>query len=114
MQIHYLKEHNVKDTRNLHRLIYQRENATIKDNVDKYFFHFYPDDTIDIQTDFQQLGLPQEWGKVKKFHKKIFGEVKEYLEDKSYDPIAICFALRKVIEMKVYDKINNEEQKDFF
>lgn len=114
LQIHYLKEHNVKDTRNLHRLIYQRENATIKDNVDKYFFHFYPDDTIDIQTDFQQLGLPQEWGKVKKFHKKIFGEVKEYLEDKPYDPIAICFALRKVIEMKVYDKINNEEQKDFF
>lgn len=114
LQIHYLKEHNVKNTQNLHKLIYQREESSIKNNVDTYFFHFHPDDTINIENDFDGLGLPKEWGKVKKFHRKIFGEVKEYLDDKPYDPLAICFALRKVIEMKVYDKISDEMQKEKF
>lgn len=114
LKIHYLKEHNVKDTQNLHKLIYKREEASVKDNVDKYFFHFHPDDTINIENDFDSLGLPKEWGRVKKFHDKIYRELKEYLDDKPYDPLAICFALRKIIEKKVYDKISNDIQKNKF
>ncbi|ATA88692.1 MULTISPECIES: hypothetical protein [Capnocytophaga] len=114
LQIHYLKEHDVKNTQNLHKLIYQRENPSIKDNLDTYFFHFHPDNTINIENDFYNLGLPKEWGKVKKFHKKIFREVEEYLDDKPYDPLAICFALRKVIEMKVYNQITDNKQKNQF
>jgi len=113
LKVFYLKDFRINNTEHLHRLIYTRENPLIKDNVDTYFFHFHPDE-IDIQNDFQTLGLVKEWGDIKKFHRKIYREVNNYLSEQEYDPLAICFALRKIVEKKAYDLIASEQNKQIF
>ena len=113
LKVFYLKDFAISNTINIHKLIYNRENPLVKDNLDTYFFHFHPDE-IDIQNEFETLGLVKEWGDVKKFHRKIYREVNNYLDDLEYDPLAVCFALRKVIEKKTYDLIESEENKSIF
>lgn len=113
LKVFYLKDFSVSNTDHLHKLIYIRENPLIKDNVDTYFFHFHPDE-IDIQNDFQTMGLVKEWGDIKKFHRKIYREVTNYLTEQQYDPLAVCFALRKVVEKKAYDLITSEQNKQIF
>jgi hypothetical protein len=113
LKVFYLKEFNVEQGVNLHKIIYKRENPEIKNELDNYFFHFHPDH-IDITEKFEKAGLVKEWGDSKKFVRKIYREVTNYLDDKRYDPIAICFALRKIIEMKVFNRITNTiHQKSF-
>ncbi|MEL1243850.1 hypothetical protein AAEO56_06210 [Flavobacterium sp. DGU11] len=113
LKVFYLKEYNIDQSLNLHKIIYNREEPSIKAELDEYFFHFNPQQ-IDIQNKFDALGLVKEWGDTNKFHRKIYREVENYLDGKKYDPLAICFALRKVIEMKVYNLIHNAVQKDAF
>ncbi|MFP5438833.1 MAG: hypothetical protein ACLGH8_13690 [Bacteroidia bacterium] len=113
LKVLYLKEYNIDQSLNLHKIIYNREEPTIKAELDEYFFHYNPQQ-IDIQNKFDALGLVKEWGDTNKFHKKIYREVNNYLDRKKYDPLAICFALRKVIEMKVYNLFQNAVQKDAF
>jgi hypothetical protein len=113
LKVFYLKDFAIANTANIHKLIYNRENPLIKDIVDTHFFHFHPEE-IDIQNEFESLGLVKEWGDVKKFHRKIYREVNNYLDNLEYDPLAVCFALRKVIEMKAYNMIESEENKTIF
>lgn len=113
LKVFYLKEFNVDQGLNLHNIIYNRENPEIKSELDQYFFHFHPNH-IDISKKFEKAGLVKEWGDTKKFLRKIYREVENYLDDKKYDPIAICFALRKIIEMKVYNLITNSTHKNSF
>lgn len=114
LKIFYLEEYAVNPSINLHKLVYSREESKIKDELDEFYFHFNPDDSIDIKDKFEELGLVKEWGEVKKFHRKIYREVTNYIKGNEYDPLAICFALRKVIEMKVYNLINDSSKKQSF
>ncbi|WGH76341.1 ABC transporter ATP-binding protein [Tenacibaculum tangerinum] len=114
LKIRYLKEQQAKASQRILNLIYNRENPLIKANVDKYFFHFHPNQ-IDISTDFETLGLNKSWGNSQKFLNKIYREMTKYINgQEKYDPIAVCFALRKVIEMKVYKLIKGQAEKDKF
>jgi hypothetical protein len=113
LKVSYLKEYNVDQSINLHKIIYNREDPNIKAELDEYFFHFNPNQ-IDIKTKFDTIGLVKEWGDTTKFHRKIYREVNNYLDGNLYDPLAICFALRKVIEMKVYNLIQDAAQKQAF
>nr|WP_321416141.1 hypothetical protein [uncultured Allomuricauda sp.] len=116
IQVSYLKEINIKSNQNLLKLIYNREDASIKDNVDAYFFHFHPNnDAIDLTTEFSDLKLNTDWATPPKFFKKIFREVRRYMfEDSKIDPIAICFGVRYQIEKLVYDNILDTENKRIF
>jgi hypothetical protein len=113
LRVWYIKEYNVDKSINLHNIIYKREEPTIKAELDEYYFHFNPSQ-IDIQEKFEALGLVKEWGDSRKFLRKIYREVNNYLDGNTYDPLAICFALRKVIEMKVYNLISNDNLKQVF
>lgn len=113
LKVLYIKEFNVDHSINLHKLIYTREDTSVKNELDKYFFHFNPN-KIDIQDKFVALGLVKEWGDTNKFHRKIYREVNNYLDGNEYDPLAICFALRKVIEMKVYNSITDSAVQQAF
>lgn len=113
LKVFYLKDYQVNEGLNLHKIIYNREEPKIKDELDEYFFHFNPNQ-IDISEKFEAAGLVKEWGDTNKFHRKIYREVNNYLDEKLYEPIAVCFALRKVIEMKVYNLIANEEHQKSF
>ena len=113
IQVSYLKEINIKTNQNLLKLIYKREDESIKDGVDAYFFHFHPkNNTINLTTEFEELGLNPDWGTPLKFFKKIFREVRRYIyEDDKIDPIAICLGVRYQIEKLVHDKIPDAENK---
>jgi hypothetical protein len=113
LKVLYIKEFNVDQSVNLHKLIYNREDISVKNELDEYFFHFNPNQ-IDIQDKFEALGLVKEWGDTNKFHRKIYREVNNYLDGNKYDPLAICFALRKVIEMKVYNSITDSALQQAF
>lgn len=113
LKVVYLKEYTVDQSINFHKIIYNREEPSVKAELDEYFFHFNPNQ-IDIKDKFDTLGLVKEWGDTIKFHRKIYREVNNYLDGNQYDPLAICFALRKVIEMKVYNLISDIAQKQAF
>ncbi|MGV4528815.1 hypothetical protein [Ornithobacterium rhinotracheale] len=116
IQVNYLKEINVKSNKNLLKLIYNRNNKLIKENVDAYFFHYHPNrNEIDLETEFKNLKLNCDWSKPTKFSDKISREVRRYLyENSQIDPIAICFGLRFKIEKLIYDKIEDKENKKKF
>ena len=39
IKVSYLKEHNIKSNKELLKIIYNRENPSIKNEVDAYYFH---------------------------------------------------------------------------
>jgi len=116
IKVCYIKDINVKSNQHILNIIYNREDETIKDDVDEHYFHFHPDSAaIDITEEFKALNLNSDWGTPEKFFKKIFREVRRYLfDDETFDPLAICFGVRIQIEQLVYDKIPDAENKRKF
>ena len=107
MRVQYLKDVAHKASPELLKIIYNREDGAISENLSKYFFHYYPS-SITLDTDFNRLGLNMDWSSSDKFHKRNERELRKYLlEDKKYDPIAVCIALRRRIEKLMYDRIRD-------
>lgn len=114
IKVAYLKDVPFRSNPNINKLIKKREDATIKTNVDKHHFHFYPTH-IDISTEFTALGLPSSWGESQKFHQFIDAEIQKYLSDQpNYDPLAICFGVRVKIESIIHGQINDPKKKQEF
>lgn len=114
LKVKYLKEQDIQASQKMLNIVYNRENPLIKNFVDEYHFHFNPKH-VDISDKFETLGLNKDWGDSKKFMRKIYREMQKYIDGKKkYDPIAVCFALRKVIEMKVYNNIPSPSEKEIF
>jgi hypothetical protein len=116
IKVNYIKEINVKANQNLLKLIYNREEPTIKNIVDAHYFHFNPNSaSVDLSAEFHTLKLNQDWSIPEKFFKKVFREVRRYVyQDEKIDPLAICFGIRHQIEKLVYDKIPDADNKRIF
>ena len=116
IKVNYLKDINIKSNQNILKIIYKREDPSIKDMVDAYYFHYHPAiNTVDLTNEFKALKLNVDWAKPEKFFQKIFREVRRYLfETDTFDPLAICFGVRVQIEKLVYDKISDEANKGLF
>lgn len=111
MKIHYLKKGGTNANEHITKLIRLRGNATIKNEVDKHYFHFYPEN-CNIQQQFAALDIKKTWGESTKFHQYIDEEVQKYLADQpSYDPIAVCFGTRVKIEENTYNNISDATHK---
>ncbi len=116
IKVCYIKDIQIKSNQHILNIIYKREDETIKNIIDKHYFHFHPNsEVIDITEEFKVLNLNSDWGTPSKFFKKIFREVRRYLiEEDTFDPLAICFGVRVRIEELVYDKILDAENKRKF
>lgn len=112
----YLKKDNVKSNQELLNIIYVRENEAIKDKLDEAYFHFHPlYNTYNLTEEFRALGLNIEWANPSKFRKKVFRLLRTYLfENKDYDPIAVCWSVRLMIEEIIYSKIPSHAQQQEF
>lgn len=112
----YLKEYKVKSNPELINIIRVRDDITIKDKLDEAYFHFHPAyNTYNLAIEFQAKGLNIEWATPLKFRKKVFRLLRTFLyENKDYDPIAVCWAVRLMIEEIVYSKISTPEQQQEF
>jgi len=116
IKVNYLKEINIKSNQSILKLIYKREDTSIKSSVDAYYFHYHPTiNTIDLTPEFKALKLNLAWAKPEIFLKTINREVRRYLiENDIFDPLAICFGVRIQIEKLVYDKIPDPANKTAF
>lgn len=114
IKVIYLKNVPYHSNPNLLNLIRRRDNSSIKNEVDKYFFHFDPG-SIDISTAFNSIGLPSSWGNSTRFHRFISDEINKYLNDQTdYDPLAICFGVRVKIEELIYHQITDPANRASF
>jgi hypothetical protein len=114
IKVHYLKDITATANQHLLILIRNREAQTIKDLVDKHYFHYHPSD-INIPTEFASLGLNAAWAQSNIFHSYIQDEVMKYTtEQVNYDPLAICFGVRVKVEKLLYDQITEPGKQQQF
>lgn len=72
----------------------------IRDFLDKHWFHFHPD-AHEIADEWPNF-LRNEWKSSDSFKDYFSNELNRYLTNKNYDAVAVCFAVRIVIEQMVY------------
>lgn len=115
IQVKYLKTINTKTSKELLKIIYKREKSDIKDELDRFYFHYHTDNSSDLTSLFKSHNLNEDWANSQSFSKRMFRELRKYLyEDKLFDPIAVCIALRIHIENLAYDTLTDPAFKNEF
>ena len=112
-KVYYLDNTVIQVSPHMIRLLKNRENTTIKADLDKYLLHYDPS-TINKRTEFKALALPETWGEANNFILHINNEVTKYLANQQYDPFAVCGALRIKIEEIAYNKLQSAEARTTF
>lgn len=116
LNVCYLKETNAKISPKMIKLVKNRENTLIKDNLDLYYFHYNPNgDGISLSSEFESLGLNKDWGTPAAFRKKIDRQIRTYClqPNDKFDPLSVCFSVRIRIEELVYKLLPASEQNDY-
>lgn len=112
LQISYLLAHSSGKSQNTLRLIAARdEEEAIKDRLEKCWFHYHVEGGEIDEAEWPRL-LPEEWRAPDAFHRYARTELGRYLANKNYDPLAVCFAVRILIERLTYDLLARAEEKD--
>lgn len=112
-KVYYLDKSDIQVNPHIEKLLRNRTNATIKDDVDKYLFHYNPA-TINKRNEFRALLLPETWGEANNFVQHLNNEVNNYLNGQIYDPFAVCGAVRIRIEEIAYNKLQTPNAKTEF
>ena len=77
-----------------------------------YMLHFHKDYSKDMSAIIGDC--PSQWADISVFKQYCMNQLNAYLENKVYDTLAVCVALREIIESRVYDQLQTVEQKDTF
>lgn len=113
LNVVYLKQVNARVSDKMAKLVEKREEAKIKNVLDEHYFHFSNNgNNVDVSKDFETLGLNKDWGRPETFVKKINRELRTYLfqPGDKYDPLAVCFAVRRRVEEIVYFKLQEKHR----
>jgi len=113
LNVVYLKQINAQVSDKMAKLVANRENILIKNILDEHYFHFSEKgNNVDVSKEFETLGLNKDWGRPEAFVKKINRELRTYLlqPGDKYDPLAVCFAVRRRVEELVYFKLKEEHR----
>ncbi len=113
MKVHFLDQSNMLVTHALKELLRKREEPSIKDDVSKYLLHFHPE-TINKRAEFQRLHLRETWGEGRYFTDFIRDEARKYIGGESYDPFAVCCAVRNKIEEIAYRKLVSDADRESY
>ena len=115
IQVKYLKTIETKTSLELLKIIYKRDETDLKSDLDKFYFHYHTDNSSDLTTVFEKHHLNTDWANSISFLKRAFRELRRYLfENTTYDPIAVCIALRVHIEKLAYETLtDNDNKKEF-
>ena len=85
--------------------------------LSNYYFHYNPHtDKQDLSDIYQAKdGLKRIWFCGINLHSDILPELNKYLRgQESYDPYAVCFALRFACEKKIYTQLRTEDERTSF
>lgn len=111
---YYLDKKNIAPNESFVKLLRNRDEPTIKDEVSKYLLHYHTDQIVKRE-EFRELRLKETWGEGNNFNAYVEHEVRKYLEDQDdYEPLAICCAVRKKVEEVAFNQIIDDEQRDEF
>jgi len=89
------------------KILINRNDISIKDDLAKYHLHFQPND-VNLRTEFIALSLKETWGESNLFKVFVDDEFTKYsLNQSDYDPFAVCCYIRKKIEEKIYSQISD-------
>ena len=94
------------------REVLEREDKNKADLISKYMLHFYNEYDYDM-TDIIQINDPK-WGDVHLFKSYCKNHLEKYISNEEFDALAVCVALREIIEEYCYNKLVNDEQKRCF
>ncbi len=112
-KVYFLEKSSIQINQNLVRLLKNRKNPTIQDDVSKFLIHFNPA-TINKKVEFRALSLPELWGESTNFVQYLNNELSNYLNGQTYDPFAVCGSVRIKIEEIAYNKLqSNTAKKEF-
>jgi hypothetical protein len=111
-KIYYLDKVPANSDRLVEKIIAGREDGTIKDNVARHFLHYHPNE-ISLTKEFDNLGLPTDLSTSGQFSACVFAELDKYLTGSKYDPIAVCCAVRILIERHIYKTLQAADQQGF-
>lgn len=119
IQINYLLSKPVGKSNDILRLVKFRDSDQYEDMVrpireflDKHWFHFHPD-THEIADEWPDF-LPNEWRSSDSFKGYVINELNRYLTKRNYDAVAVCFAVRIVIEHQVYNLLPDSDWQEKF
>lgn len=111
---YYLDKRDIQVSHALKALLRNRNKPQIETTVSKLLLHFHTD-SPNQRADFKTLGLRETWGELDHFDKFIAGEISKYLKEQDdYDPFAVCCAVRKNIEKKVFELIGDPSNQSEF
>lgn len=92
------------------KILAQAAGAGNEENISKYMLHYSTDYSIDMTADIGDC--PAAWGDINVFKQYCTNQLDNYLLSQTYDSLAVCVALREIIESYVYNKITLQENKD--
>ena len=85
--------------------------------LSNYYFHYNPKtNEQDLSAIYQAKdGLKKNWFEGTNLHSDILPELNKYLKgQESYDPYAVCFAIRYACEKNIYAQLRNDEERTIF
>lgn len=113
-KVYFLDKKDIRSNQAMIKLIKNREEVDIKDDVSKFLLHYNPVE-INRRNDFQALGLRETWGESNNFYLFINNEARKYLEgEEEFDPLAVCCAIRIAIEKYAYQLLVSDVSREEF
>jgi hypothetical protein len=104
-KVHFIEKKEAKINPHFKKILVNREDSTIENNVSKYHLHFQPN-PINIRPEFEALNLRPTWGNSDVFDIYLEEEFTKYSDEVTeYDPFAVCCYIRKRVEECAYNKI---------
>jgi len=111
----YLQNGSPKVSNTMKKVVGDRENPTWKEDLEKYFLHYHPDNKDLSELFNTTFGLPKVHGRNDSFYdflRKEWGKCLSKAEE--YDPFAVCAHVRIEIERIAYSKLSGEGERNQF
>lgn len=83
-----------------------------EEDISKYMLHFHKDYSKDMSGNIGDC--PPRWADIHVFKQYCMNHLDAYIQNHAYDALAVCVALREIIESRVYSQLQTEDQKEFF
>lgn len=113
-KVYYLDKRNVSAKPEMIKLLRNRERPSIEQDVSKYLLHYHPND-INKRQEFETLNLKATWGEGQNFNIFIEEECRKYAGGEAeFDPLAVCCAVRNLVEKNAYQQLPSQADRDTF
>lgn len=112
-KVYYLDKSTIAVNDHMKRLLRNRKHPTIEDDVSRHLLHYHPT-AINKRAEFRALSIPELWGESNNFIIHLNGEIDNYLNDRTFDPFAVCGAVRVKIEEIAHNKLQSPAARTTF